>query len=153
MPERPPFSYTACWGDAARTAPLLEFLRQSYREPGADSSDAHWADFVDQYLGSDHRIWWANYQGKTDPVGCLWLGYTTDPAGGDRHPYILLLYVAPEYRRRGVGTALVSHAEDWARQQGYRKLSLHVFCSSAAGRELYRQMDYQPRSVLMEKTL
>ncbi|MGF1536482.1 MAG: GNAT family N-acetyltransferase [Elainellaceae cyanobacterium] len=149
-------SYTSCWGDAARTALLLKFLGQSYGESSVDSPDSssiHLADFVDQYLGADHRIWWANCQGEADPVGCLWLGYSTDPVGGDRHPYIFLLYVVPEYRRRGVGTALVTRAESWAKRQGYHKLSLHVFCSSTAGCELYRQMNYQPRSILMEKTL
>lgn len=36
----------------------------------------------------------------------------------DRVGYLEGWYVAPEARRRGIGRALVSAAEDWARQQG-----------------------------------
>lgn len=36
------------------------------------------------------------------------------------------LAVSPESQRRGIGTALVSYAEQWARQAGFRRIVLHA---------------------------
>jgi putative acetyltransferase len=47
--------------------------------------------------------------------------------------------VAREWRGRGVGSALMTAAIDWAREQGLHKLSLGVFPHNAAGLALYRK--------------
>ncbi|MEO0408318.1 MAG: GNAT family N-acetyltransferase [Cyanobacteria bacterium P01_A01_bin.135] len=108
--------------------------------------------FVAQFLARDHRIWWA-ISASPEPVGCLWLGYTVDPVTGDRHPYVFLLHVLPAHRRQGIGRSLMQIAEAWATQQGYRKLSLHVFDKSAEARQLYQGLGYQSQSILMAKNL
>ena len=50
--------------------------------------------------------------------------------------------VAREWRGRGVGSALVAAAIDWARQQGMHKLSLSVFPHNAAAIALYRKFGF-----------
>jgi len=52
---------------------------------------------------------------------------------GNRHAHIFLLYVKPEYRRQGIGTALIKYAEDWAIQRGDRQIRLQVFQSNTPG--------------------
>lgn len=44
-------------------------------------------------------------------------GCTTSPVG-----FIEGWYVRPEYRRQGVGRALIARAEDWARAQGVAEM-------------------------------
>jgi ribosomal protein S18 acetylase RimI-like enzyme len=47
--------------------------------------------------------------------------------------------VAAEWRGRGVGSALMRAAIEWARAQGLHKLSLEVFPTNAAAIALYRK--------------
>jgi ribosomal protein S18 acetylase RimI-like enzyme len=47
--------------------------------------------------------------------------------------------VAKEWRGRGVGSALLAAASDWAREQGLHKLCLSVFPHNAAAIALYRK--------------
>ena len=46
------------------------------------------------------------------------------------------------WRGRGVGTALVAAAADWARGQGLHKLSLEVFAHNTAAIALYRKAGF-----------
>ena len=50
--------------------------------------------------------------------------------------------VTREWRGRGVGSALLATAIDWARQQGLHKLSLGVFAHNAAAIALYRKFGF-----------
>jgi RimJ/RimL family protein N-acetyltransferase len=50
--------------------------------------------------------------------------------------------VAVDWRRRGVGTALMEACIDWAREQGLHKLCLEVFPHNEAGTALYRKMGF-----------
>ena len=50
--------------------------------------------------------------------------------------------VAREWRQRGVGSALLAAAIDWAREQGLHKLSLSVFAHNEAAIGLYRKVGF-----------
>jgi RimJ/RimL family protein N-acetyltransferase len=50
--------------------------------------------------------------------------------------------VAREWRGRGVGSALLAAAVDWARERGLHKLSLSVFAHNAAAIALYRKFGF-----------
>jgi RimJ/RimL family protein N-acetyltransferase len=50
--------------------------------------------------------------------------------------------IAREWRGRGVGSALMAAAIDWARAQGLHKLSLGVFAHNTAGLALYRKYGF-----------
>jgi RimJ/RimL family protein N-acetyltransferase len=47
-----------------------------------------------------------------------------------------------EWRGRGVGSALMAAAIEWARERGLHKLSLGVFAHNAAGIALYRKFGF-----------
>ncbi|OWY68333.1 GNAT family N-acetyltransferase [cyanobacterium TDX16] len=88
-----------------------------------------------------------------EKVACLWVGNAVDQVKGDRHTYIFLLYVKPEYRRQGIGKALMRYLEDWARTKGDRRIGLQVFQSNTPALDLYRKLGYQIQSYWMIKTL
>jgi RimJ/RimL family protein N-acetyltransferase len=50
--------------------------------------------------------------------------------------------VAREWRGRGVGSALLAAAIEWARERGLHKLSLSVFPHNAAAIALYRKFGF-----------
>jgi RimJ/RimL family protein N-acetyltransferase len=50
--------------------------------------------------------------------------------------------VARDWRGRGVGSALLAAAVDWAREQGLHKLSLSVFPHNEAAIALYRKFGF-----------
>ena len=73
-------------------------------------------------------------------VGRLSLARDQHPAS--RHVADLGLMVAATHRRRGVGTALLEAAVDWARQAGVRKLELHVFPWNKGAIALYDRFGF-----------
>ena len=61
-----------------------------------------------------------------EPAGsCLFVREEIDPKH-DLTPWLAALYVAPEFRRRGVGRALVRAIEQHARSVGCRELFLYT---------------------------
>ena len=63
------------------------------------------------------------------------------------------IVVAPEARGRGVGTALLAAAEDWARARGYRLITLNVFLDNAGARRVYERAGYRPETIRHVKPL
>jgi ribosomal protein S18 acetylase RimI-like enzyme len=60
-----------------------------------------------------------------------------------RHGYGEIgMAVAREWRDRGVGSALMVAAIEWARQRGLHKLSLSVFAHNEAAIALYRKFGF-----------
>jgi ribosomal protein S18 acetylase RimI-like enzyme len=78
-------------------------------------------------------------------------GLVVGQAGVDLAPYgvgYLGMLVDRQWRRRGVGTALVQAALDAARQRGCHKMSLQVWPHNEAARALYRKLGFQEEGLL-----
>jgi len=63
----------------------------------------------------------------------------------------LTIAVAPGWRRRGVGAALMVDGRAWAAAQRLRKLQLHVRAGNAAAIALYRRLGYVVEGVLRDQ--
>jgi ribosomal protein S18 acetylase RimI-like enzyme len=50
--------------------------------------------------------------------------------------------VAASAEGRGIGKALMHAAEDWARDQGYAMVQLHVLVDNARARSMYERLGY-----------
>jgi len=61
--------------------------------------------------------------------------------------------VAPAARGRGVGKALLAAGEQWARERGYRMLTLNVFLGNKKARALYEEVGFRPETVRQVKKL
>jgi GNAT superfamily N-acetyltransferase len=59
--------------------------------------------------------------------------------------------VTAAMRGRGVGRALMAHAETWARVHGAQDLQLVVWAFNEEARRLYAELGYAPRAIVMGK--
>ncbi len=143
-------------------------MQRTYEEMFPHQDFSHLALTVEQYFSTDTPLWWVNEEAREQgagsgsgqfspphpaPIACLWVGNAIDQLQGDRHPHIFILYVAPEHRRKGIGTALMNHVENWAKQRGNRQIGLQVFQSNTPALQLYHQLGYQTQSLWMIKSL
>ncbi|MDX2099379.1 MAG: GNAT family N-acetyltransferase [Leptolyngbyaceae cyanobacterium bins.59] len=152
-------------GSGLDRALLVKFLQQTYRELNPDGNLAHLVQTVDQYFSKESPLWWVEGElGETtfrpgsaspyrQPIACLWLGNAIDQIWGDRHAHIFLLYVVPEQRRQGIGSALMRHAEAWAKARGDRQIGLQVFQNNLPALQLYTKLGFQTQSLWMLKPL
>ena len=73
------------------------------------------------------------YAGWTPPFSCVL---------PHRYAELCDLVVAPAYRRRGVGSALVAAAKRWARDRRYEYLQLSVLAQNSEAIALYEAQDF-----------
>ncbi|MDC0831572.1 GNAT family N-acetyltransferase [Geitlerinema sp. CS-897] len=142
-------------GSSLDRARLVKFAQRTYRELYPDRDFSHLAHTIEQYFSAKTPVWWVETETaeETEPIACLWLGNAIDQLGGDRHAHIFLVYVAPPHRRRGIASALVRHAETWARQRGDSQIGLQVFADNDRAVTLYRKLGYRTLSWWMVKPL
>lgn len=146
-------------------------MQLTYQDLFPQQDFSHLAHTVEQYFSQETPLWWVDISSKGQgdkatrrqgeffsnaaptPVACLWVGNAIDQVQGDRHAHIFMLYVMPEYRRRGIGKALMRYLEAWAIARGDRQIGLHVFQSNQTAINLYTQLGYQTQSLWMVKSL
>lgn len=137
---------------------LLKFISLSYQELFPQQQDfAHLQQTVAQYFSSSTRLWWVEVPAEESParipIACLWMGNAIDQVSGERYAHIFLLYVTPEHRCRGIASALMHQAQEWAKTRGDRQIGLQVFPHNQPALKLYYRLGYQTHSLLMLKFL
>jgi len=142
-------------GSGLDRAQLVKFMARTYAEISPQVCQNHIAATVESHLSATTPLWWVwpTEPESEEPVACLWLGNAVDQLSGQRHAYLLLLYVAPAHRRRGIATALMHQAHTWATQRGDVQIGLQVLTDNAAALALYRQLGYVPHAMMMTKSL
>ena len=130
----------------ADAAPLVELARAVGGEPGAWLiSDSTWRAVVDErrYLRALQRYADAAVYVAEAPEGVVGrLSVARDSHPASPHVADLGLMVAATHRRRGIGTALLREAVEWARDAGIRKLELHVFPHNRPAIALYERFGF-----------
>ena len=58
--------------------------------------------------------------------------------------YLISMWVAPEARRHGIGSALIDAIVEWARAQGFKRLLLDVGEANAPAIALYTHKGFTP---------
>lgn len=87
------------------------------------------------------------------PLGFVHVETAMDFFTHERHGHVSDLVVASKGEGRGAGTALMAAAEKWARQKGYRLLTLNVFAANLRARELYERIGFHPDTTRYIKEL
>jgi GNAT superfamily N-acetyltransferase len=71
----------------------------------------------------------------------------------ERHGHVGILAVTDGAEGRGVGGALIRAAESWARDRGYRTLTLNVFTGNQHARDVYEHLGFEPDTIKYIKAL
>jgi len=72
---------------------------------------------------------------------------------GETDGYIGELAVAPHAVRRGIGRALITAAEAWARDRGLRHLTLHTGIANITARHFYAALGFQEEEIRLTRPL
>lgn len=74
--------------------------------------------------------------------------HTSDP-----NAWLTAVVVDESVRGKGVGSAIVKHAEDWARRQGAKRLALTSHLRRVEAHEFYKNREYEHTGVRLAKDL
>jgi len=85
---------------------------------------------------------------KKSRCGTLWLKESRDYTG-KVFAWILLLFVEPDHRGRGLGRMLVSEAETWARKHGMDGVKLNFRPTNQRARRLYEKSGFVIEKIQM----
>jgi len=96
------------------------------------------ADFIDNFDSERERCWVADRNGESH--GCIFLVKDTKTRQTAR---LRLLLVEPSARGLGLGRALIRECTQFARQAGYRRITLWTNSVLRAARHLYEDEGYR----------
>ncbi len=90
------------------------------------------------------------HDGKVAGSGCIWLREEQPRPTNPRMiaPYLMSMYTAPEFRRKGAARLIVQGALNWCKERGYERVSLH---SSEAGKPLYESLGFSTTTEMRAK--
>jgi ribosomal protein S18 acetylase RimI-like enzyme len=127
---------TPAWRDAAK---MWEFHRQSAEEVG--------------YAINTRDLVLIAEDAQNVRLGFVHVTHVTDFFTQEAQGYVADLAVSEQAEGQGVGRKLMEQAEEWARAQGYRILTLDVFASNTHARSFYAHRGYVEETVKMVKEL
>jgi ribosomal protein S18 acetylase RimI-like enzyme len=87
------------------------------------------------------------------PLGLLVMKPDFDYFTDHPRAYVEILVVSEEAEGRGVGRALMSHAEQWGRERGCHEVVLDVFANNPSAIAFYERIGFAPDHLRMSKSL
>ncbi|WP_102028089.1 GNAT family N-acetyltransferase [Salirhabdus sp. Marseille-P4669] len=85
---------------------------------------------------------------------CGYIGYKSPiPIPSNSHVVEIDMGVHPDFKRQGVGTALIAFVENWAKENKKRKLSLRVLSTNPGAISFYRANGFKEQGRLVGEFL
>jgi GNAT superfamily N-acetyltransferase len=137
---------TAVAGDVPELVELLGILFTQEHELSPDPVRQRRALELILADPSRARIYVARKKGRVIAMAAL--HFTTSTAEGGKVAGLEDCIVRPEYRRKGVGKALLEHVIEQARAEGALRVMLLTDGDNAGAQALYRKMGFAPSSML-----
>jgi ribosomal protein S18 acetylase RimI-like enzyme len=101
------------------------------------------------------RVFVADLAGQVVGFACVWAQVQPDEPdeSPEEYGFVSDLVVRTTYRRRGIGSRLLSAAEGYARVRGARSLRIGVLARNAAARRLFGSAGFEEYEVELTKPL
>ena len=99
------------------------------------------ADFVGKFDPKCERCWIAEMDGRN--AGCVFLVKDSEQTNSEKVARLRLLLVDPMARGRGLGTRLTDECVRFARQCGYRRITLWTHEVLTAARHIYQRAGFR----------
>lgn len=77
-----------------------------------------------------------------EPAGCLLMWTLEDYFSQETYAHVSVIAVTKAAEGKGVGRALLAHADRWARERGHQRISLSVFEGNQRAQRLYERAGY-----------
>ncbi|MBC7938043.1 MAG: GNAT family N-acetyltransferase [Rhizobacter sp.] len=121
---------------------LIEFGPPAWRD--ADQMIATDRAVLNNSLtpGNQERVIYIAEDENNNQLGFIHVHAGEDYYNKEKHGHIADVIVAPGAAGLGVGKLLLGKAEDWARTNGFRWLTLSVFSENVKARNLYKTLGY-----------
>ncbi|MEM9567884.1 MAG: GNAT family N-acetyltransferase [Cyanobacteria bacterium P01_E01_bin.34] len=136
------FPEQTSWGHLSQTV-------ERYFSPS--SSPLWWIDCIcSKHLGSKSQA--VNPSNATaqqlsdslsrSAVACVWVTRGVGQATGCPVAYIMALWVSPNYRRQGLGSAALQAVREWGERVGCTAIELQVFGRNQSAHRFYRAQGF-----------
>jgi len=86
-------------------------------------------------------------------VGYLWVTFTDVQDYGITIAGIMDIAVAPDFQHRGIGTTMLRHVEELAKEQGATLLRSDTGIENVASQKLHESLGFKPYKIHYEKVL
>jgi GNAT superfamily N-acetyltransferase len=70
-----------------------------------------------------------------------------------QHAYLGFMYVAPDFRGKGINQAIINALEKWVVKQGIKELQLEVYHENAIAIKAYEKVGFPRHMIEMRKCL
>jgi ribosomal protein S18 acetylase RimI-like enzyme len=142
MTQSTAFTIITATADEWSRIPLI------YEADGYDRAAAGMRDRsgweIDEFRNGDRLLLFAEAGGQpVATVGLVFRGRDAGRADGVSSANINRLHVIQAWRKRGVGTALMSAAEEEACERGFRQLTIELEDDNTPARALYEKLGFQ----------
>ena len=127
-------AYREFYGEVPDEAQALEYIRARIALASAQPPG--------QFSVAQYFLAWAGFDGGRRAVGFMHLIPSTNTLAMRPIWFLEDLYVEPESRRRGIATAFLRHAEQFARGTGAERVTLATAHDNMPAQALYRRLGY-----------
>ena len=134
---------------AADTSQLVELLGILFTQEAELNPDPQKQRRALEFILQDPsraRIYVARHAGKVTAMAAL--HFTTSTAEGGKAAWLEDCIVRPEYRRKGIGKALLEHVIAQARAEGALRVMLLTDGDNERAQALYRKMGFADSAML-----
>ena len=127
-------AYRVFYGEAPDEARALTFIRDRITLASAQAPG--------QFSMAQYFLAWANFGQGRKAVGFMHLMPSTNTLAMRPIWFLEDLYVEPFARRKGVATAFLQYAEEFARRTGAERLTLATAHDNVAAQGVYHKLGY-----------
>ena len=124
----------------------VAFMREAF--PGMEMDEGEFREVTRRYVADklpkdEFLVWFAEEDGQVVGMSGL-IFYHRPPIityQSEHRAYLLNMYTKPEWRRRGVATALIRHLLEYVKTTPAKQITLHA---TDTGRLVYEQLGFTP---------